>query len=85
MLLIWVNTYLYLYTVKVKECSADVTYSNFCKVEVLLTLDTVGLVEVLMFGAWCNAPVFGGMICLLDNLTQRNMFHTRDTEQKVQM
>jgi len=38
-----------------------------------------------MFGVWCITPVFRGMICLLDILTHRNMFQTRDTEQKVQM
>jgi len=44
-----------------------------------------GLIELLMFGAWCDTPVFRGMICLLDILTYRSVFQTRDTEQKVQM
>jgi len=30
-----------------------------------MTLDTVSLVELLMFDAWCNTPVFRGMIFLL--------------------
>ena len=50
-----------------------------------MTLDTVRLVELLMFGAWCNTPVFRGMICLLDILTHSNMFQKRDTEHKVQI
>ena len=31
-----------------------VTYSSICKVEIFVTLDTVGLVEQQMFGTWCN-------------------------------
>jgi len=50
-----------------------------------VTLDIVGLVELLMFDAWCNTPVFGGMIFLLDIVTHRNMFQKRDIEHMVQM
>jgi len=50
-----------------------------------VTLVTVGLIELLIFGVWCDKPVFRGMICLLDILTNRNMLQTRDTEQKVQI
>ena len=56
--------------------SQAVTYSNLCKVDIL---------ELLVFGAWCNTPVFRGMICLKDILTHRNTFQSRDAEQKVQM
>jgi hypothetical protein len=48
------------------------------------TLGTVGLIELLMFGSWCDPAVFRGMMCLLDIRTYRNMFQMRDTEQKVQ-
>jgi len=50
-----------------------------------VTLDIVGLVELLMFDAWCNTPVFRGMIFLLDIVTHRNMFQKRDIEHMVQM
>ena len=38
-----------------------------------------------MFGTWCNTAVLGGMIYVLYVLTHKNMFQTRDTEQKVQL
>jgi len=38
-----------------------------------VTLDTVGLVELLMFGTWCNTPVFRGMIFLLDIDTKEHV------------
>jgi hypothetical protein len=47
-------------------------------------LGTVGLVELYMFGSWYDTPLFRDVICLLDILKHRNMFQTRDTEQKVQ-
>jgi len=47
-------------------------------------LGTVGLVELSVFGSWYDTLLFRDMKCLLDILTQRNMFQTRDTEQKVQ-
>jgi len=47
-------------------------------------LGTEGLVELLVFGSWYDTPLFRDMKCLLDILKHRNMFQTRDTEQKVQ-
>jgi len=47
-------------------------------------LGTVGLIELSVFGSWYDTPLFRYMKCLLDILTQRNMFQTRDNEQNVQ-
>jgi len=38
-----------------------------------------------MFVAWCNTPVFRGMIFMMNILTHRNMFQKRDNECMVQL
>jgi len=71
------------------ECIVQIKFQHVTGVAVSVRLKfhrlgTVGLVELSMFGSWYDTPLFRDMKCLLDILTQRNMFQTRDTEQKVQ-
>ena len=47
-------------------------------------LGTVGVIELYMFVSWYDTLLFRDLKCLLDILTHRNIFQTRDIEQKVQ-